>query len=63
MAITQTNQRININDRRVINGKDADVVQLHPMKHTFAWDAYLTGNANHWLPTEIGMQIDVEQWK
>jgi ribonucleoside-diphosphate reductase beta chain len=63
MPITQTNQRVNINDRRVINGKDADVVQLHPMKHTFAWDAYMTGNNNHWLPTEIGMQIDVEQWK
>jgi ribonucleoside-diphosphate reductase beta chain len=33
------------------------------MKHTFAWEAYNTGNANHWLPTEIGMQKDVEQWK
>jgi len=33
------------------------------MKHTFAWDAYNMGNANHWLPTEIGMQKDVEQWR
>ena len=55
--------RVNINDRRAINGKDADVVQLHPMKHTFAWDAYNMGNTNHWLPTEIGMQKDVEQWR
>src|SRR5947209_8425350 len=63
MPITKTNQRVNINDRRIINGKDADVIQLYPMKHTFAWDAYNAGNANNWLPTEIGMQLDIEQWK
>jgi len=33
------------------------------MKHNFAWDAYLAGNANHWLPTEIAMQDDIELWK
>ena len=63
MPITFTDQRVNVNNRRIINGEDADVVQLHPMKHTFAWDAYNTGNTNHWLPTEIGMQKDVEQWR
>ena len=63
MPITKTSQRININDRRVINGADADVIQLYPMKHTFAWDAYTVGNANHWLPTEISMQKDIEQWQ
>ena len=54
---------VDINKRRVINGADADVMQLYPMRHTFAWDAYNTGNANHWLPTEIGMQKDIEQWR
>ncbi|QQS22724.1 ribonucleotide-diphosphate reductase subunit beta [bacterium] len=63
MPITKTDKRVNINDRRVINGKDADVIQLYPMKHTYAWDSYLAANANHWLPTEIGMQLDIEQWK
>ncbi len=63
MPITKTNERINVNHRKIINGADADVIQLHPMKHTFAWNAYLAGNANHWLPTEITMQNDVEQWK
>ncbi len=33
------------------------------MKHTFAWTAYNVGNSNHWLPTEITMQNDIEQWK
>src|SRR5687768_8521202 len=63
MPITRTNERVDINKRRIINGEDADVVQLYPMKHTFAWQAYNTGNANHWLPTEISMQKDIEQWK
>lgn len=63
MPISRTDQKIDINQRRIINGADADVIQLYPMKHKFAWDAYLVGNANHWLPTEISMQKDIEQWK
>jgi len=63
MPIKKTNERVDINKRRIINGADADVIQLYPMKHTFAWDAYNAGNANHWLPTEIIMQNDIEQWR
>ncbi len=63
MPITKTFERININNRRIINGADADVIQLYPMKHAFAWTAYNVGNSNHWLPTEITMQNDIEQWK
>ncbi len=51
-----------VNQRRVINGED-DVIQLYPIRHQFAWDAYLAGNANHWLPNEISMQKDIEQWR
>ncbi|MEK7519934.1 MAG: ribonucleotide-diphosphate reductase subunit beta, partial [Patescibacteria group bacterium] len=63
MPITKTTQRVDINKRRIINGGDADVMQLYPMKHLFAWESYKIGNANHWLPTEISMQADIEQWK
>lgn len=63
MPITKGAGQVDVNNRRIINGKDADVMQLYPMRHTFAWEAYNVGNANHWLPTEIGMQKDVEQWK
>ncbi len=63
MALEKTTNRVDINKRRIINGEDADVIQLYPMKHLFAWEAYNTGNANHWLPTEISMQKDIEQWK
>ena len=63
MPINKGAAPVNINNRKVINGGDADVMQLYPMKHTFAWDAYMAGNSNHWLPTEISMQRDIEQWK
>ncbi|MEK7662010.1 MAG: ribonucleotide-diphosphate reductase subunit beta [Patescibacteria group bacterium] len=63
MPIRKTTEKVDINKRRIINGADADVIQLYPMKHVFAWDAYNAANANHWLPTEIGMQRDIEQWR
>ncbi len=63
MPITKGAKAVSVNNRRIINGTDADVMQLYPMRHTFAWDAYNVGNANHWLPTEISMQHDIEQWR
>ncbi len=51
-----------VNARRVING-GGDVVQLYPIIHKFAWEAYMAGNANHWLPNEVSMQKDIEQWR
>ena len=62
-ALNRNAGRVSVNDRKLINGKNADVIQLHPLKHTFAWDAYNVGNANNWLPTEISMQLDIEQWR
>ena len=39
--------RVDVNQRKIINGGGADVVQLWPIKHKFAWEAYNVGNANH----------------
>lgn len=63
MAIQKNAKPVDINNRRVINGFEADVIQLYPMKHKFAWEYYLQANQNHWLPTEISMQLDIELWK
>lgn len=62
-GMTRGAGRVDVNKRKIINGEDADVIQLWPVKHQFAWDAYNVGNANHWLPTEISMQLDIEQWR
>ena len=37
--------------------------QLVPFKYKWAWDKYLAGCANHWMPQEIGMNRDIAQWK
>jgi len=63
MPISKNAKAVDINQRRIINGAEADVVQLYPMKHKFAWEYYNRANSNHWLPTEISMQLDIEQWK
>lgn len=55
-------QRMDAADKRVINGQ-TDVNQLVPFKYKWAWDKYLAGCANHWMPQEINMQRDIELWK
>lgn len=51
-----------ISDKRLINGT-TDVNQLVPIKYGWAWDKYIAGSANHWMPQEIPMQRDIEQWR
>jgi ribonucleoside-diphosphate reductase beta chain len=54
--------RVQAVDKRVINGQ-TDVNQLVPFKYHWAWDKYLAGCANHWMPQEISMSRDIAQWK
>jgi ribonucleoside-diphosphate reductase beta chain len=54
--------RVRAEDKRIINGT-ADVNQLVPFKYKWAWDKYLAGCANHWMPQEINMSRDIAQWK
>jgi ribonucleoside-diphosphate reductase beta chain len=55
-------RRVRVDDKRVING-GADVNQLVPFKYKWAWDKYLAGCANHWMPQEINMSRDIALWK
>ena len=55
-------RRVRVDDMRVING-GADVNQLVPFKYKWAWDKYLAGCANHWMPQEINMSRDIALWK
>src|SRR5581483_10176842 len=55
-------QRINVADKRVLNGK-TDVNQLVPFKYKWAWEKYLSACANHWMPQEIQMSRDIALWK
>ena len=47
-----------------ILGKEiAGVNCILPHKHKTAWDLFLKGCANNWMPTEISMADDIKQWK
>jgi ribonucleoside-diphosphate reductase beta chain len=56
-------KRINVDDKRLLNCKAVDVNQLVPLKYKWAWEHYLNGCANNWLPSEVPMQRDIELWK
>ena len=56
-------KRINVEDKSLINCKAVDVNQLMPIKYEWAWEHYLNGCKNHWMPNEVPMQKDIELWK
>jgi len=58
-----TSKRVNVSEKRLINCNKVDVNQLMPLKYTWAWEHYLNGCANHWMPTEVSMAKDIELWK
>ena len=54
--------RVDVDQKQMINCR-ADVNQLVPFKYEWAWQKYLDGSANHWMPQEINMTADVALWK
>jgi ribonucleoside-diphosphate reductase beta chain len=58
-----TKKRPNADQKRLINCNQVDVNQLMPLKYKWAWEHYLNGCANHWMPTEVPMGKDIELWK
>ncbi|ENW48656.1 hypothetical protein F917_02528 [Acinetobacter baumannii NIPH 67] len=40
-----------------------DVNHLLPLKYEWAWQKYLDGCANHWMPQEINMTADITLWR
>ena len=56
-------KRVEVNDKRLINCNKADVNQLMPLKYNWAWEHYLNGCANHWMPSEVSMAKDIELFK
>ncbi|QGJ68795.1 Ribonucleoside-diphosphate reductase subunit beta [Planctomycetales bacterium 10988] len=59
----RSNLRIDVREKRLINCHQVDVNQLMPLKYKWAWEHYLNGCANHWMPTEVPMHKDIETWR
>ncbi|MFP6905926.1 MAG: ribonucleotide-diphosphate reductase subunit beta [Verrucomicrobiota bacterium] len=62
-SLYDLSQRVNVEEKRIINCNAVDVNQLMPLKYQWAWEHYLNGCANHWMPNEVGMAADIELWK
>ena len=54
--------RVMVDDKAMINCR-ADLNQLVPFKYDWAWQKYLDGCANHWMPQEVNMTADIALWK
>ncbi len=55
--------RIDADAKRLINASEVDVNQLMPIKYQWAWEHYLNGCANHWMPNEVPMDGDLQHWR
>jgi ribonucleoside-diphosphate reductase beta chain len=54
--------RVEVSQKQIINAR-ADVNQLVPFKYDWAWQKYLDGCSNHWMPQEVNMSADISMWK
>ena len=54
--------RVRVDEKSIINSR-SDLNQLLPLKYRWAWEKYLAGCNNHWMPTEVAMQADIALWK
>ena len=55
-------ERVTVDQKAMINCR-ADLNQLVPFKYEWAWQKYLDGCANHWMPQEVNMTADISLWK
>ncbi len=55
-------KRVQVDQKAMINCR-ADLNQLVPFKYDWAWQKYLDGCANHWMPQEVNMTADIALWK
>ncbi len=61
-ALEGESARVRVDEKQMINCR-ADLNQLVPFKYDWAWQKYLDGCANHWMPQEINMNADIALWK
>src|SRR5437868_9546977 len=49
--------------KKVILGRKSPEFNIMPLKYKWAYDLYREMEANHWLPQEVPMFDDIQQWK
>src|SRR6266568_3664458 len=61
-AVTPT-VKVDASVKRLINNKQVDANSLLPLKYRWAWEHYVNGCANQWMPSEVPMGKDIETWR
>lgn len=59
----ENSHRILSSEKRLLNCETVDVNQLMPIRYVWAWEHYLNGCANNWLPSEVPMEDDRMLWR
>lgn len=55
--------RVHVGDKMMINAR-ADLSRIAgAVQVRLAWQKYLDGCANHWMPQEVNMNADISLWK
>ncbi len=49
--------------QQAIHSTPAGRIGLVPFKYKWAWEKYLAGCANHWMPQEVNMNRDIALWR
>lgn len=49
--------------KSILNNTSTDPNKILPIRYNWAREHYKNGVNNNWVPDEVNMQIDVEQWK
>jgi ribonucleoside-diphosphate reductase beta chain len=52
-----------VKPNELIGSNITGVNQIIPQYNIWAWDLYISAIKNNWMPTEIGMQKDIEHWR
>ncbi len=50
-------------DGLILSDNIAGVNQILPHVHKWAWDLFVKGANNNWMPTEVSMATDIQQWR
>jgi ribonucleoside-diphosphate reductase beta chain len=64
-----TDARANDNSKKlqksgaILGDETEGVNQILPHRNKWAWDLYITGAMNNWMPTEVPMVKDLQSWK
>jgi ribonucleoside-diphosphate reductase beta chain len=62
MILENSSNADRINNRKIINGEDDGLMQVHPLKHPWADEIFKTMLKNTWMPQEVPMGPDIEMW-